>query len=365
MIRLAKPDFGPEELAAVQAALSVAGEEDASTLQAFESRVGDMVGAPFACAVSSATAGIELALAALDIGPGDEVIVPAFTFPACVNAVFTRGATPVFVDIEFPSLNIDIERALDAISPRTRAIIPVHAFGWPIRSVELSRLLGIDRVHVLEDAACALGARDKEYWAGAMATAGIYSFHLRKIATTGEGGLVVVSSPDLYERMTRLRSHGVTQGPLYAEFVEPGHNFRMSSVAAALGLVQVSRLSELVARRQYVAEEYSRRLCDVPDLDLGPATSFPGRVFQSYVVCVSGAISRDDVIRRLRELGVESTLGTYGLPWQPAYRGVEIRGGADVARRAFEQTLALPIHSRISEEDIDHVCASVRESLRS
>lgn len=361
-VSISAPDYGAREYQAATLAMENAGRDDAAIIAAFEGSVASQVGARFASAVSSASTGLELGLRALGVGPGDEVLVPAFTFPACANAVLAVGAQPVFVDIEFPSLNIDIECIEDSCSRRTRAVIAAHAFGWPLDTTKLSRVCQERGIFMIEDAACALGAHHEGVFSGTAGDIGVYSFHQRKIASTGEGGMVVSQDEDLINRISQLRSHGMRRGELYAEFHEAGHNYRISPIAAAIGSVQVTRIQEMIIARRNLAREYSSRLGGLESLDLASVREHPGRVFQSYVLGIGEGLNRDDVIRRMRVSGVETTLGTYGLPWQPSFRDIKQCGNFRNAKRAYDTTLAIPIHSRMSLEDVDFVCEALLDA---
>jgi perosamine synthetase len=289
-----------------------------------------------AVALSSGTAALHLALLALGIGPGDEVIVPAYTFPATANVVALVGARPVLVDIDPDTMNVDPAKV--ELTSRTKAILAVHLFGRPARLDELPD------VTLVEDAAGALGARRAGRACGGIGVLGCLSFHPRKIVTTGEGGAVTTNDAELAERLRALRNHGWRSD----DMATPGLNYRLSDILCAVGLPQLRRLAELHESRARVAEEYEQRLRGLPVL--APRAD-PGDVhgWQAYVVQVDG---RDDVLAGLRAQGIEAQIGTYAVHRLGAYHDQGAFPGAD---RAFERALALPFHSRLTEPDLDRV----------
>jgi perosamine synthetase len=293
-----------------------------------------------AVAVSSGTAALHLALVALGIGPGDEVVVPAYTFPATANVVALVGARPVLVDVDPDTMNLDPERI--EVTPRTRAILAVHLFGRPARLEELPD------VTVIEDAAGALGARHAGRACGGLGALGCLSFHPRKIVTTGEGGAVTTNDAELADSVRSLRHHGWHSDDMPA----PGFNYRLSDILCAVGIPQVRRLAELHAARASLATAYEDRLRDL-QLLLPRADDGDVHGWQAYVVQVDG---RDDVLRDLRAQGIEAQIGTYAVHRLGAYREQGRFPGAD---RAFERALALPFHSRLTDDDLDEVAAAL------
>jgi len=293
-----------------------------------------------AVAVSSGTAALHLAVLALGIGPGDEVLVPAYTFPATANVVALTGAKPVLVDVDPETMNVDPSRV--EVGPRTKAIIAVHLFGRPARLDELPD------VQVLEDAAGALGAERRGRPCGGLGVLGCLSFHPRKIVTTGEGGAVTTNDHAIADAVRQLRHHG-WHGD---DMSQPGLNYRLSDILCAVGIPQVRRLGELHAARARLAAAYEQRLRDLPLL-LPCADEGDRHGWQAYVVQVEG---RDDVLADLRAQGIEAQIGTYALHLLSAYRD---QGFFPGAQHAFERALALPLHSRLTESDLDRVAEAL------
>ncbi|HKT45557.1 MAG TPA: DegT/DnrJ/EryC1/StrS family aminotransferase, partial [Gaiellaceae bacterium] len=278
----------------------------------------------------------------LGIGPGDEVVVPAYTFPATANVVALAGAKPVLVDVDPTTMNLDPEDCARRTSPRTKAILAVHLFGRPAPLEELPDL------PILEDAAGALGASRRGEPCGSLGLLACFSFHPRKIVTTGEGGAVTTDDAAVAERVRSLRHHGWSPSDDYADMPAPAFNYRISDVLCALGIPQMRRLEELHAAYERIAAGYAERLAH---LDVVLPSTDPGdrHGLQAYVVQVD---RRDEVMAGLRAQGIQCQIGTYALHRLGAYRDQGPFRGADAA---FERALALPLHPRLTEAELDRV----------
>jgi dTDP-4-amino-4,6-dideoxygalactose transaminase len=296
-----------------------------------------------ALAVSSGTAALHLAVLAFGLEPGDEVLVPAYTFPATANVVALAGLRPVLVDVDPETMNIDPAKI--EMGPRTKALLAVHLFGRPLPLHELPD------VPLLEDAAGALGARYRGRACGSLGIAGCLSFHPRKIVTTGEGGAVTTNDAGFADEVRLLRNHG-WRSLVPADMPVPGLNYRLSDILCAVGIPQLARLAELLATRTRIAASYSERLAHLPVLLPRPDE---GDVhgWQAYVIQVD---DRDRVLTELRAQGIEAQIGTYSLPLLGAYRD---QGAFPGARRVFERALALPFHTRLTESELDRVAAAL------
>jgi perosamine synthetase len=350
-IRLARPDVGETELAAMAEVLADGQLTMGPRVAAFESAVAAAVGTAHAVAVSSGTAALHLALLALGVGEGDEVIVPAYTFPATANAVRLCGARPVLADVDPETFLMRPELVAGAVTGRTRVVIAVHLFGRPLDWEELQTAVS-QEVVLLEDAAGALGARYRGVACGALGVAACLSFHPRKIVTTGEGGAVVTDEDELAERVRRLRHHGLTGD---GDLAEPGLNYRLPDVLCALGIPQLERLDTLHASRARVAGWYEERLAHL--VHTPSASSGDVHGWQAYVVRVPG---RDELIGALRAQGIEAQIGTYALPRLSAYRDAGAFPGAE---DAFEHALALPFAASLTEEEVDRVSTALVRAL--
>jgi len=347
VIRLAWPDVGPEELAALAEVLATGFLTMGPKVEEFEAALAHACSTEHAVAVSSGTAALHLAVLALEIGEGDEVIVPAYTFPATASAVALTGARPVLVDVDPHTMNVDPARVYDAVTPQTRAVIGVHLFGRPLDWEALQNAVPPD-VALIEDAAGALGARWRGMACGGLGVMGCLSFHPRKVVTTGEGGAVTTSDDDLDASVRRLRHHGIaTEGEFAIR--QPSTNYRLSDLHSAIGITQLARLDELLAGRRRVAEAYTERLGDVvatPAADEGDEHGW-----QAYVVQLD---RRDEALAALRGDGIEAQIGTYALHRLGAYHD---QGPFRHADACFTRALALPLHSRLTDDDVDRVCS--------
>lgn len=364
-MRLSIPSTGKEELEAVAEVLSTGYLTQGPVTREFENLVKGLVGSEQAFATSSATTGLHLALVAMGIGPGDDVLLPAFSFPASANVVVQLGARPVFADIDPVTFNLDPTEAANALTDRTRAIMPVHAFGLCADVDPLVQLAREARVPVLEDAACALGATYRGRFAGSLGDAGVFSFHPRKVITTGEGGMVTTSDAELAGRLAILRSHGSVRGARYLEFVDAGFNYRLSDVLGAIGVVQMSRLESILADRRCLATSLSSMLEGLPGVVTPHVPSDQTHTYQSYVVMLADDVDRDHVIDAMAEQGIETTLGTYGMHLQPYFAQALGTTAAQfpAATRAHEQALTLPLHGDLGLKDLERIAEALGRAV--
>ncbi len=343
LIRLARPDVGPEELAAVGDVLASGQLTMGPKVAELEAELASACGVAHAVAVSSGTAALHLAVLALGLEPGDEVLVPAYTFPATANVVALAGLRPVLVDVDPVTMNLDPDKVV--VTPRTRAIVGVHLFGRPAPLEQLPEL------PLVEDAAGALGARRQGRPCGSLGRAGCLSFHPRKIVTTGEGGAIATDDGELAEAIRRARNHGWRT---LGELETPGLNYRLSDILCAVGIPQLRRLESLLAARERVARGYAERLAGLPVV-LPEAEAGDRHGWQAYVVQVE---RRDDVLAALRARGIEAQIGTFALHRLRPYRDQGAFPGADLA---FERALALPFHTALTETELDVVAEALTE----
>jgi len=343
-IRLGRPDVGDAELAEVAAVLESGMLTMGPKVAELEAELAQACEVEHALAVSSGTAALHLAVLALGLEPGDEILVPAYTFPATGNVVALAGLRPVLVDVDPETMNIDPARV--EIGPRTRAVLAVHLFGRPAPLEELP-----DGLPVLEDAAGALGARRRGRACGGLGLLGCLSFHPRKIVTTGEGGAVTTNDPAIAEAVAALRNHG-WRSLVPPDMPAPGLNYRLSDILCAVGLPQIRRLDELLAARTRIAGGYAERLGELPVL-LPGADDGDVHGWQAYVIQVD---DRDRILKELRAQGIEAQIGTYALQRLGPYRE---QGDLPGASRVFERALALPFHTRLTDADLDRVAEAL------
>jgi dTDP-4-amino-4,6-dideoxygalactose transaminase len=342
-IRLARPDVGEAELAAVAEVVATGQLTMGPKVEEFENAIARAVGTAHAAVVSSGTAALHVALLALGIGPGDEVVVPAYTFPATANAVELCGARAVLVDVEPDTFNLDVAAVAAAITPRTRAVMAVHLFGRPVEWEALQTAVP-QEVALLEDAAGALGASYRGTPCGSLGVAACLSFHPRKIVTTGEGGAVTTDEADFDAAVRRFRHHGWRT---LGDMPSPGFNYRLPDLLCAVGIPQIERLEELLAARERVAGWYEERL-EHHVLTPRPAEG-DRHGWQAYVVQLD---RRDEALDALRAAGIEAQIGTWALHRLEPYREQGAFPGAD---RAFARALALPFATTTTEEEVERV----------
>lgn len=362
-IPLARPVLGVEEEEAVLEVLRSGQLSLGPKTELFEARFAERLGVPNAVAVSSGTAGLHLALTALGLGPGDEVITSPFSFVASVNAILYTGAKPVFVDVDPVSLTIDPEAAAAAITPQTKALLPVDIFGMPSRV----DLLEAHQIPIVQDSCEALGAVDLDgIPVGGRGHPAVFGFYANKQMTTGEGGMVACSSAEVAAQISSLRNQGRAPDMGWLDHDRLGWNYRLSEIQAAIGVVQLDRLEGMLSDRSRVAQAYSSRLESLDGIGL-PAHDWAGgkRGWFVYVVDVPAGIDRDAVINDLRAQGIDCK------PYLPALHlmpHVAEATGAQpgefpITEQAGERGLALPFHPRLTEGEVERVVSSLAQAL--
>ncbi|HEV2866481.1 MAG TPA: DegT/DnrJ/EryC1/StrS family aminotransferase [Allosphingosinicella sp.] len=372
MIHISLPATGEEEWEACREPLMSGWLTQGPKVAAFEQAFAERHRVAHALATTSCTTGLHLILAGLAIGPGDEVIVPAFTWIATANVVLYCGATPVFADVDPTTYNVDPADLARKVTERTRAVIAVHMFGL-CADMEAIRAAVPDGVPIVEDAACAAGGSYRGTPAGGLGDAAAFSFHPRKSVTTGEGGMVTTGDPELAERMARMRNHGASVseeqrhvGPkpyLLPEFNLLGFNYRMTDLQGAVGLVQLGKLDRFIAERAGRAERYRDGLQRLGWLRM-PDFGDGGHAWQAFVTYVdpeTAPMPRNDLMERLREAGISTRPGTHAVHMLGYYRerfGLE-PGDCPGARDCDANTMAIPLHNRMSDEDYDHVIGTL------
>jgi perosamine synthetase len=371
-IPLSAPDITENDIAAVTRVLSTSQLSRGPQVEQFEAAMASYIGVPHAIAVSSGTAALHLALLALGIGLGDEVIVPSFAFVAVASAVRYVGARPVFADVGAESLNLSPNAVEAAITLRTRAIIAVHTFGRP---ADVPALLDIARRHnlvLIEDACEAIGAEIGGRRVGSFGDAAVFGFYPNKQITAGEGGMVVTLHGDAANRMRALRNHGRYEsqaagsdaGGAWLDHVELGYNYRLTEMQAALGLAQLSRVDEILARREAIARRYAELLSGDKDLQL-PPLEIPGQRLSWFVfVARLMQADRDRVMRAMADDGIAT--GRYFAPihLQPAFSAWREPKPLVNTEFAAARTLALPFFNRITDDQIRRVCSALQLAVR-
>jgi len=364
-MRLCVPYTDDRELEEVAKVLSTGYLTQGPKVAEFERMVAQLVGSRYAFAMSSGTTALHLSLVVLDIGVGDEVLVADFTFPATANVVVQQGATPVLVDIDLDTFTMNVDDLRSKITARTKAIMPVHAFGCSADMDPIMQVANDYGISVVEDAACAIGATYYGRHCGNIGTLGCFSFHPRKVITTGEGGMIIANDNNLTDRIQLLRSHGGIRVGNWYQYEAAGYNYRLSDVQGAIGVAQMEKLPTLIERKRTLARHLKERLADVDSIRLPVDPPWGGHIYQSFVILVDEGLGRDQIIKDLRARDIETTLGTYAVHEQPFYQREYgyVTGQLPNSHAAFTRTITLPLYPQMSEADLDVIVDGLRNSV--
>jgi dTDP-4-amino-4,6-dideoxygalactose transaminase len=376
-IPVTRPSFGEQEETAVVNVLRSGWVAQGPRVAEFEARFAEYVGSPHAIAVSSCTTALHLALLTAGIRCGDEVICPSLSYIATANSIVHLGATPVFVDIDERTFNMDPALIEGAITPRTKAILAVHQIGMPAAMEELTEIASRRGLVVIEDAACAIGSEYRGRRIGSPHSAmACFSFHPRKILTTGEGGMITTSDTEVAARLRRLRQHAMSISDVarhsaskvtVESYDEVGYNYRMTDLQAAVGLVQLQRLDGMIARRRELAERYSMALAALPGVvvPFQPVDCLPN--FQSYMVRLQGdaPIGRDELMQALLDQGISTRRGIMAIHREQPYRCERWDRELPVTAAVTDSAVILPLYHEMTDEDQDYVIACFQRLLRS
>ncbi|HXE51982.1 MAG TPA: DegT/DnrJ/EryC1/StrS family aminotransferase [Tepidisphaeraceae bacterium] len=369
-IAIAKPFLGEEEAAAAREAILSGWVTQGPRVEAFEREFAAYVGAPHAVAVSSCTTALHLALHALGVGPGDEVITVSHSFIATANAVKYCGANPVFVDIDPRTYNMDPALIEAAITPRTKAIMPVHQIGMPCDMPAILSVAGKHGLPVVEDAACAIGSqiRVQDRWeriGKPHGTIACFSFHPRKVITTGDGGMLTTADAELDRKFRLLRQHAMSVSDtarhasrqvVFEEYPEVGFNYRMTDFQAAMGRVQLGRLPDLLARRVQLAQRYTEALQGIRGLQPPHVPEYARSNYQSYAVRVGPQypLNRDQLMQALLDCGISTRRGIMNSHQEPAYSktGTFALPHSEAAR---DNVILLPLHHGLTADEQGYI----------
>jgi len=367
-IYLSRPDITEKEIKAVCQVLRSPNLSLGPKLKEFEQSFANYIGRKRAVAVNSGTSGLFLCMLALGIGPGDEVITTPFTFIATVNSILMAGAKPVFADIDPVSLNIDPAKIEDKITDRTKAILPVEVFGNPARFDQILQIAKKYRLAVIEDSCEALGSSLNGKKAGTFGTMSVFGFYPNKQITTGEGGMILTDDDDLADMCVSLRNQGRSKDGGWLSHERLGYNFRLSDINCALGLVQLSRIEQIKAKRKKVAEWYQQMLAD--DERLIVPTEPPGCDMSWFVFVVRLAErftlrQRDEILETMRKQGIQVSNYFPPILLQPFIADRLDCKASDfpIADSVCRRTIALPFYNNLGRQDVETVCRYLKEAL--
>jgi dTDP-4-amino-4,6-dideoxygalactose transaminase len=373
----ALPDVDEAELHEITEAINSGWVTTGPKTKLFEERFAKAVGARHAVAVNSCTAALHLALEAIGLNRGDEVITTPYTFAATAEVIRYFDAVPVFVDVEARSLNIDSSEVEDAITPRTRAILPVHIGGLPAEMDTIHDIAGRHGLAVIEDAAHAFPTRYKGRLIGGLSTATCFSFYATKTITTGEGGMICTNDDKIAERCRIMSLHGISrdawkrytaEGNWYYEIVAPGFKYNMTDIASAMGLAQLDKVERMHRRRIWIAEQYNKAFEKYSQLELPADRADCTHAWHLYTIRLNLdqiSISRDVFIEELKRRNIGVSVHFIPLHIHPYYQATYgyKPGDFPVAQKEYSRAISLPIYSRMKEDDVTDVIDAVRSIL--
>jgi dTDP-4-amino-4,6-dideoxygalactose transaminase len=379
-IPVAKPVLDELEVEAARRVILSGWVTQGPEVARFEQEFAAYVSAPHACAVSNCTTALHLALMAVGVGEGDEVITVSHSFIATANAIRHCGATPVFIDIEQDGFNIDPDRIASAITRRTKAILCVHQLGMPCNLMAIMAIARRYGIKVIEDAACAIGS--EIHWDGEWQRIGrphadiaCFSFHPRKVITTGDGGMLTTANPE-YDRVFRsLRQHAMTvpdtvrhgsRQVIFESYAEVGYNYRMTDLQAAIGRVQLTRLPEIITKRRELAALYTGLISSIDGLTAPFEPRWARSNWQSYCVTLPSGVSQAGVMQVLLDRGISTRRGVMNAHVEPAYDGRGNYSAIDTLSRSIaaqESAIMLPLYVQMSEADVAMVVSELKNAL--
>lgn len=372
-IQIATPLVGESEWNATKECFDSGWLTQGPKVREFEDSFAKIHNVKHAIATTSCTTGLHLMMIAGEIGPGDEVIVPAFTWVSTANVVMYTGAKVVFADVDPLTNNVTVETLKKQITNKTKAIIVVHLFGLCVDIDEIKKNINCN-IRIFEDCACAAGARINNKYAGSLGDAGVFSFHPRKSITTGEGGMLTTNDDSFARKVNILRNHGASiseeerhNGPkpyLLPEFNDLGFNYRMTDIQGAIGFVQLQKLDKIIFERNKWAQYYIEKLKNIEWIQLPFVPSNISHAWQSFVIFIKSEIapmSRNEIIEKLQIQGISTRPGTHAVHMLGYYKKKYNLEGDDFpgAKSCNDNTVSIPLHNRMSKEDYEYVVESI------
>ena len=373
-IPITKPDLGEEEKQLISQVIESGWVSQGPKVAEFEEIFARYVGARHAVATTSCTTALHAALSVSGIGPGDEVIVPSLSFIATANSVLYCGATPVFVDVDPETCNINVQKIEETVTRKTRAIMPVHQMGLPADLDPIKKIAEKNKLLIIEDAACAIGSAYKNTKIGGHGNIACFSFHPRKIITTGEGGMITTDDPTIAERLRRFRHHGMSvsdierhmaNSVIIETYPELGYNYRMTDMQAAMGIGQMKKLSFLLDARKQMAHMYDNELGKIPHIRIPRVPSYARHNYQSYWIELldSAPIDRNTLMAKLLEKGIATRRGIMAIHRElcyQAYAGIYLPN----TDRLTDNTLLLPLYPALRAEEQKFIINSIKEIFK-
>ncbi len=375
MIPITKPFYDQAEEQAAASVIRSGWVVQGPRVMEFEKMVAQLVGAKYALATSNCTTALHLSLLALGIGEGDQVLVPSYSFIASANSILHAGATPVFVDIDARTYNMDPDLLEEKITPRTKAIMPVHQIGL---AADMDTIHAVARKHnliVIEDAATIIGGEYKNKKIGAHSQAVCFSFHPRKAITTGEGGMVTTNDPDVARQIEMLRSHGANvsdyarhgaEKVIIEEYPVLGYNYRLTDIQGAVGVEQMKKLDWILQRRLEIGQAYNQAFADLDFIETPYEPPYAKHTYQSYCLRVAhnSPKTRDEIMNAMHDAGIATRRGVMASHLEPFYVNKYGRVSLPITEQATRDTILLPIYAQMTDQEQETVIHSLRDILR-
>jgi dTDP-4-amino-4,6-dideoxygalactose transaminase len=361
-VKLANPQVGIKEALAVYGVLRSGELTQGKVSEKLQLEIQDFTKANYAFVTSSATTALHIAIDSFDFEPGSEILVSDFSFPASGNSIVKAGHIPKFIDINLETFNIDVDQIERAITSKTKAIMPVYAFGAVAYLDQLKKIAKRNNLKIIADAACAIGVTFNGCDINSFADATIYSFHPRKLITSGEGGAVTTNDESIANKIKLRRSHGSVRTPNGLSFIDAGFNFRLSDINAAVARVQLKKIEKYLSKRRKLALRYNS-LLNLTDITVPAISLSENHTFQSYVVLLPPDKPRNEIIKMLGAEGIETTLGTYAMHSQPYFQELSDNLKLKNSKYAQDHSLSLPLHTGMHLRDVDRVVKTLVQVL--
>ena len=357
VVPLAVPDIGDDEIEEIKKVMGTGFLTEGATTKEFEQMVADYLGVKHAIAVTSCTTGLHAVLECLNI-KGQEVIVPDYTYPATAEAVVLAGGIPVLSDVDLDSMNMTTEILEEAYDEKMTVFSPVSWAGVPLEKEIYQKAKKLD-LKMLEDAACSLGAKINEDYVGKIADYSCFSFHPRKVITTGEGGMITTDNDEMFEKCYSFKHFGAKG----TSFETIGTNYKLSNVLSAIGVIQMKKIDNIVETRIQKAKVYEELLLKVDNIKSAYVGKGTRQTFQSYTCYVEKEGKRDAIRDALAKENIQSQIGTYALHLEPAYKNMKRAGDLKNSELLFKNALTLPLHKNLTQEDQEKICKIIKHVI--